>query len=192
MNKSLNLITPEYKELNARLHRDNSAYGTSGVLYARHVMDLCFKYETEDVLDYGCGKSILAANLPFTIKQYDPAISAYSHAPGPANIVVCTDVLEHIEPECLKDVLIHIASLTKMVAFFSVANGPALKFLSDGRNAHLIQEKASWWLEHLSANLDVISYNKKESFLRKDGSLFEEYVFIATPYNLQTKESKNE
>lgn len=187
----LNLITPEYKQLNKQLHQDNERYGTSGILYARDVMDLCFNYETEDVLDYGCGKSTLANNLPFAIKQYDPCIDEHSHEPYPADIVVCTDVLEHIEPECLEDVLYHIGGLTKKVAYLVVANGKAQKTLSDGRNAHLIQQKSGWWHNCISANLDVISYKRKASFVLQDGSLFEEYCFIAEPYH-KPKETRNE
>ena len=34
--------------------------------------------------------------------------------------------------------------------------GPAGKVLSDGRNAHLIQQPSSWWLEKLVKYFDVI------------------------------------
>lgn len=184
------LITPEYKELNKQLHKENPSYGISGINYAMSVMDLCFKYDTQDVLDYGCGKSTLANNLPFKIKQYDPCIEVHSTLPLPADIVVCTDVLEHIEPELIENVLAYIASLTNRVAYLVCANGKAKKTLNDGRNAHLIQQPADWWLKAISANLDVISCVKLASYQLKDGSLFEEYAFTAIPY--QTKETKDE
>ena len=34
--------------------------------------------------------------------------------------------------------------------------GPAGKVLSDGRNAHLIQEPTSWWLEKFIKYFDII------------------------------------
>lgn len=179
----MNLISPAYANLNKKLHQDNEAYGTSGIQYAQDVMNLCFQYSTQDVLDYGCGKSTLANNLPFTIQQYDPCVERFSAKPWPADILVCTDVLEHIEPDCINDVIAHIGALTKKVAFLLVANGPALKTLEDGRNAHLIQENPRWWLEKLSANLDVVSFTRRKSFLRKTGELFQSYIFIAQPYD---------
>src|ERR1700693_285250 len=104
---NLNLISPEYASLNQKLHKDNESYGTSGIQYAQDVMNLCFQHNTQDVLDYGCGKSTLANNLPFKIQQYDPCVERYKAKPWPADIVVCTDVLEHIEPDCINDVIAH-------------------------------------------------------------------------------------
>jgi hypothetical protein len=37
----------------------------------------------------------------------------------------------------------------------TIASKPAKKFLSDGRNAHLIQEGPIWWLERLSKYFDI-------------------------------------
>jgi hypothetical protein len=79
--------------------------------------------------------------------------------PDPADIVACTDVLEHIEPECLEDVLADLRRVTKKMGFFTIATRPAKKFLSDGRNAHLIQQDARWWLEKLWAKFHVQQFN---------------------------------
>lgn len=141
----MQLITDEYRELNEKLHASNEAYGVSGQKWAGTITDLAVAAGTQDILDYGCGKSTLAKNLPFKIQQYDPAIEKYAKLPEPADIVVCTDVLEHIEPELLGEVLDHLASLVKRVGFFTAATRPAVKTLEDGRNAHLIQEDARWW-----------------------------------------------
>jgi len=34
--------------------------------------------------------------------------------------------------------------------------GPAVKFLQDGRNAHLIQKPTSWWLPKIAKHFEVI------------------------------------
>lgn len=102
--------------------------------------------DSTDILDYGCGKSTLQQQLPFKIQQYDPAVPKYSTLPDPADIVVCTDVLEHIEPDNLGNVLLHIHSLAKKAAFLVIATRPAKKILEDGRNAHLIVKDMVWWL----------------------------------------------
>jgi hypothetical protein len=64
-------------------------------------------------------------------------------------MVVCTDVLEHIEPENVDDVLDDLQALTRRVGFFVIATRPAKKILEDGRNAHLIQHGLDWWLPKL-------------------------------------------
>ena len=145
----MQLITETYRGLNEDKHDESKSYGTTGVQFAPIIMQLCQQLNTEDVLDYGCGKSKLSANLPFRINQYDPCVEKYKSMPQPADIVVCTEVMEHIEPECLDDVVKHIASLAKKMIFMTVATTPAVKTLADGRNCHLIVEQPDWWFKKL-------------------------------------------
>lgn len=142
----MQLISEEYRGLNEDLHKSVPEYGTSGKKWAANIYELSVALGTKDILDYGCGKSTLSNNLPFAIQQYDPSIKKYSSRPVAADIVVCTDVLEHIEPEHLDSVLDDLKSLTRKVAFFTVATRPAKKTLADGRNAHLLQHGVDWWL----------------------------------------------
>ena len=83
----------------------------------------------------------------------------FSGTPNPADIVACTDVLEHIEPECLEDVLADLRQVTKRLGFFTIATRPAKKFLADGRNAHLIQQDAKWWIERLWKHFKIQQFN---------------------------------
>lgn len=154
----MQLITDTYKDLNSQLHASRPDYGTSGRKWAGQILELSISLNSRDILDYGCGKSTLAQNLPFHIQQYDPAVTEYSALPKPADIVVCTDVLEHIEPELLREVLDHLASLVKKVGFFVIACRPAAKTLPDGRNAHLIVEPPTWWLSALWERFDVVNF----------------------------------
>jgi 2-polyprenyl-3-methyl-5-hydroxy-6-metoxy-1,4-benzoquinol methylase len=143
------LISEEYRELNRQLHADRKDYGILGRTYSPQIRQLAESMQTTDVLDYGCGKGTLGANLPFPIKQYDPALPEYDAPAVQADLVVCTDVLEHIEPECLADVLNDLQRVTRHVLFCTVATRPAKKKLADGRNAHLIIEPIDWWLPRL-------------------------------------------
>jgi len=152
------MISEEYRKLNAELHKSNEKYGTSGGRYSQQISALAMSLQTKDILDYGCGKSTLANNLAYKIKQYDPAIPKYSKLPDPADLVVCTDVLEHVEPELLGDVLDHLKALTKRKGFFIIATREAHKTLSDGRNAHLIVEDAKWWLAALWDKFKVVGF----------------------------------
>jgi hypothetical protein len=70
------------------------------------------------------------------------------------------DVLEHIEPDCLDDVLDDLKRVTKGIGFFTVACGPAAKVLPDGRNAHLIQEPPEWWLPKLLERFDLYTFQR--------------------------------
>jgi len=65
--------------------------------------------------------------------------------------VVCGDVLEHVEPECLDDVLAELRRVTQEVGLFVVHLTAAKKTLPDGRNAHLIQQPADWWQARIAA-----------------------------------------
>lgn len=154
----MTLITSDYRALQEQFHLDRPDYGTSAARHADFVAHLSDKLETRDILDYGCGKATLQKSIAYPIQNYDPCMPEYSRRPIPAQIVVCTDVLEHIEPACLDAVLDDLASLTGRVLFLNVATRPAAKFLPDGRNAHLIQEDSNWWLVKLLPRMKLTSF----------------------------------
>ena len=152
----------QYKELQKELHAREPGYGTSGMKHAGHVQELARRMETREILDYGCGKQTLQKNLPFPITNYDPFIAGCDDEPEPHNLVVCSDVLEHIEPDCLGYVLDDLHSKTKQVLFVDVATRLAKKSLADGRNAHLIIQDTLWWLNQLGSLFDVQSVQSYE------------------------------
>lgn len=174
-------ITEDYRKLNEKLHETNKHYGAGGHKWASQIQGLAKMVGTTDILDYGCGKSTLAQNLPFSIKQYDPCIPKYSNLPEPADMVVCTDVLEHIEPECIDDVLRHICQLTKSMAFLVIANRPAKKTLEDGRNAHLIQENEMWWLSKYLPLFHLLQFGSSGIAIDPKSTGVLEYVLIGSP-----------
>lgn len=150
------LITEDYRALNRALHESRDDYGRSGHRWAPLVERLILEIDARSVLDYGAGKGTLAAAFaPGRIRQYDPCVPGLDQPPEPADLVVCTDVLEHIEPECLDDVLDDLARVTERIALLVVATRPAVKTLPDGRNAHLIQQPATWWLPRILARFDL-------------------------------------
>lgn len=150
-------ITDYYRQQNWKLHQENELYGTSGALHANKIRQLAAGMGLDRILDYGAGKCQLANALPHLhVTCYDPCIPELAQEPEPHNFVVCTDVLEHIEPECLDDVLDHIQALTLSYAFLSIyTGGPSLKHLPDGRNAHLIQQGWDFWLNQVKDRFDL-------------------------------------
>jgi hypothetical protein len=151
------LISEEYRAQQAQLHASNLAFGVGGGRHADTVKRLKVKLGAASVLDYGSGKGYLAKALPFPIWEYDPAIPEKSAPPRPAELVVCTDVLEHIEEDKLVAVLDDLRRVTKKVGFFVIHTGPSSKLLPDGRNAHLIQQGTEWWRKQLEMHFVVAS-----------------------------------
>ena len=150
------LITDTYRAQNAAMHVAKPHYGNGGHYAAPQVERVAEQYGAKSILDYGCGKGRLAEALPhLPIVGYDPAIPGKDGWPSAADLVVCRDVMEHIEPECLDAVLGHLCCLTRKALYIEVATVPAFKHLPDGRNAHLIVEPMSWWLARISPLFNV-------------------------------------
>lgn len=153
------LITEEYRRLNTELHQSRPDYGTSGVKWAQRVSELVQVLGAITILDYGCGKQTLGMALShLLIRGYDPAVPGMDDPPEPAELVVCGDVLEHIEPDCLDDVLDDLRRCTLKGIFLTISTQPAKKVLADGRNAHLIQRPPDWWVPKIMARWELRAY----------------------------------
>jgi 2-polyprenyl-3-methyl-5-hydroxy-6-metoxy-1,4-benzoquinol methylase len=150
-------ISEQYRALNKDLHLQGS-YGRKGDKWVDRVTDLVARFQPETILDYGCGQGALGRALNIPIAEYDPAIEGKDSQPAPADLVVCTDVLEHIEPDYLDTVLDDLKRVSKVCLFAVISTRPAKKFLADGRNAHLIVEPWTFWNEKLSERFIVDSH----------------------------------
>lgn len=152
-------ISEKYRSEQQRLH-ENPRYGVASLGYAPLVRSLVRFGRCRSLSDFGAGKCKLKSALGDSLVgvdylPYDPAFPQYG-PPMPADLVTCIDVLEHVEPELLDTCLDELALITRRLALVTVHTGPAKKTLSDGRNAHLTQEPARWWLPKLTARFDVL------------------------------------
>jgi len=153
-------ITDEYIKLQQDLHQ-NPNYGIASTHFAPVVSELIKQWNIQSLSDYGAGKKRLEESLikldclPKIYYPYDPAFPEYG-PPKKAELICCIDVLEHIEPELIDNVINELRNLTTNFGFFTVHQGPAVKILKDGRNAHLIQKPTSWWLEKLIKHFEVL------------------------------------
>lgn len=148
----MTLITPEYRALNAEMHERVPAYGTGGHKWADVVRSIVVETGAKSVLDYGCGKGTLRAALrPIKVHEYDPAVQGKETPPSSAGVVVCTDVMEHVEPECTDAVIAHLCGLATRAVLVAVACRPSNKLLADGRTAHINVQPPAWWHERFSA-----------------------------------------
>lgn len=160
------LISAEYRSQNEILHRDNLAYGVGGGRHAPIVLKLVESLKSTcktipAVLDYGCGKSYLAKALPFPIFEFDPAVPGKTESPRPADLVVCTDVLEHVERDKLPFVLDDLRRCVRQVGFFVIDTKEAQKTLPDGRNTHQIIKSPDWWTKRLAEFFHVATSQTK-------------------------------
>jgi hypothetical protein len=152
------VISEQQRQLNQALHAENDLFGVgmanleSGRLPAAlrrmHELGCC-----NSILDYGTGKGALVQRLreelpPYiNVQGYDPAVQRFSHRPSqPFDVVTCVDVLEHVEPTSIDEVLRDISRLTREFCYLVIDLQPAVKSLPDGRNAHILLAPADWWL----------------------------------------------
>jgi hypothetical protein len=157
-------LSEEYRAQQQWLH-ENTDYGVASVKYAPLVTEIINRLEITHLLDYGAGAKMrllkhIKPKDKLTYQAYDPGVPELASAPIPAQMVCCIDVLEHIEPEFLDNVLDHLAALTEAVAFLTVHTGPAGKILPDGRNAHINQQPMEWWLPKLLQRFELQTVQK--------------------------------
>lgn len=113
--------------------------------------------DCKSILDYGSGKSdfLITLNEQFPdhglkINQYEPGRPEFAMDPEISDMSICIDVLEHIEPEKLDNVLEHIYNKTNKIFYFAVCLLPSQNSFEDGTNLHLIIENKDFWLSKLS------------------------------------------
>lgn len=112
------------------------------------------------VLDYGCGKSklldLIKKNKKIKIYRYDPAIKKYSKlTKNKTDLVICTDVLQHVPLYDLDRVLKEIKSKGIYILFYIKCTNHKTK-LPNGTYANCTVYDKKWWLEKLSNYYDDI------------------------------------
>ena len=160
MNKT---ISEQQIRLNQELHQKRKDFGnradTSGLnanlckaLSRMHELGVC-----RSVLDYGTGKGKLVKRLrqelpgSIAVAGYDPAVEQFSLKPSKSvDVLLCFDVLEHIEMANIKYVLEDIDKLTDSFCYLIIDLQPANKILSNGRNAHILLAPPEWWISRIS------------------------------------------
>ena len=120
----------------------------SNIIYIDKIIE---DYNCKSLLDFGCGKPILYNPNPYKrdldIFLYDPFYSSYKKVPSKKyDMVVCTDVMEHIEKNNIENILKQIQIYTNKVIYFAICTRPAHKNLPDGRNAHITLLNDKEWI----------------------------------------------
>lgn len=155
----MTLISDDYLQQNRDLHEKAAGYGAGSWKWVGVILAFAKSHNAASVLDYGAGKCNFAKwwrqACDIDVQSYDPA--TVPARPQPAGLILCTDVLEHIEPDHVDAVVADIAGLLRPAgrAFILISTREARKVLPDGRNAHLIVEGAQWWEDTLSESFEV-------------------------------------
>lgn len=156
-------------------------WGTTG---ARNFGDYVIKFlehrrgQIKTVLDFGAGQGSLgeyvlnnAVDINVKWTNYDPGIDKWNTLPeGPFDLVVSSDVLEHVEPDYIDATIDQLCELADKAQFHHIACDPCSSRLPDGRNAHLITEKLDWWLPKFTRPGWDVMYTA-QCTVRKRGNL---------------------
>lgn len=155
----------DYLDLHRRAHEDTDRWrGDTFLLYLTEIDRMKREYSCESVLDYGCGKAefhpagwYITGYDPCLPDQYDEGESLVfaswcDIAPMPYDLVVCTDVLEHIPegPE-LDEAIGRIFGSARKCVFLAVCCRPSELKLAGGHDAHATVRPREWWERKLFA-----------------------------------------
>ncbi len=150
------LLTPEYQAQLVEKHA-TKPWGGGGASWMPEFLAMVQrrgKYPGCDkptVLDYGCGRHTFreAANwlMPqFVVFEYDPGLPGFDVLPkNKSDFAICTDVMEHVEEQFVRETLVRIRDLCKYSVLFNIALSPSKSLLPNGQNAHVTVKPATWW-----------------------------------------------
>jgi len=170
------MISKEYQKTLRNIHK-KTPFGKRAKIPS-HLKKFIAACQPKSILDFGCGKGKLVETLNesypmLDITGYDPANPEFHKVPDQIDMIIGTDVLEHIEPKYLDEVLNFLYNKAKY-NYHLISCAPAKLILPDGRNAHLIQETPDWWRKKFLEkgfkilNEDYREFEKFSKQLRKN------------------------
>lgn len=153
-------LTEQYRQMHAAGHFP----GNSTAKWLPHLKALAEKHKPKSVLDYGCGKGLqwtrdkLHEQIGIPMPTlYDPGVPEFSSNEMLVDIydlVICTDVMEHLEGYQIKYAFKRMAYSSGSAAFIAITCRPAKKLLPDGRNCHLTIKPPMWWRGYAAGAAD--------------------------------------
>jgi hypothetical protein len=144
------LLSPQYKST-LMLKHEQDRWGASGKSHEPEIRPWAKQLGAQSILDYGCGRGTLKEAMPdYDVREFDPGIPGKDMLPTePADLLVATDVLEHVESDKLNATFCNFRKLARKGLFLTIATKPAKDILPDGRNAHILLRTPDWWLGQL-------------------------------------------
>ena len=139
------------KEELLKYKQTRQPYGHTSHKYIETFQSIINDTNPKSILDYGCGVSPLLDMIENVEQKawYDPALKKYSKLPeGKFDLVLCTDVLEHIPEDLLEEFWTSIQSKSDK-AIFVISTRTAKSLLPNGRNCHETVKPTKWWLKRI-------------------------------------------
>jgi len=130
-------------------------------LLAPYIIDL----DPRIILDYGCGRSSLInffwKDGERELYKFDPAVYEYNKKPDVmSDLLLCTDVLEHIPEDYFPYLFQDIVRLSKK-QIFTVSLIAARKRLPNGVNAHITLKTKGQWYKILREYFNILKIIKE-------------------------------
>lgn len=159
------MISETLKKVYSEIHK-NTSFGKRAKI-PDFLKVFINEYDPKTILDFGCGKGNLVKTLAelypsIVVSGYDPANPDFDHPFSEIDMIVSTDVLEHVEYENI-DSVIEMFYTKALYQYHLISCAPAKLILPDGRNAHLIQESPEWWKDRFTgAGFSIIKEDYRE------------------------------
>ena len=169
-----NLATDIYKNQLYEQHIENKNWGQgSSLTKLKYFKEFLEENQCKTIIDYGCGKSnfkgFIEKDYDYKVTEYDIGIAGKDTLDEAADFIVCVDLLEHVEPDCLDNVLRHIQKYTLKGMFFSICKVKSHSSLKDGTNMHRIINDEDWWyskvLQYFKLEKETLSTKYHIEFL---------------------------
>ena len=182
------MISDSYKKMLTDIH-DTSPFGKRSKV-PKYLEEFISQIKPASMIDFGCGKGRLVQRLredypDIVVSGYDPGNREFSDSMEGrhADLIIYTDVLEHVEPEHIDLTLKFLSSKSRYI-YHLIALSPAKLILPDGRNAHLIQESPEWWRnKFLNLNYKILKEDYMEFYKTPKGTnkamLVKKYFIMA-------------
>jgi hypothetical protein len=149
----------EYAELLAQAHGTVWEQTRAWHPVRHEIASLIREQDINTALDFGGAAGNLGKwleeqpDLDIAVDTYDAGMPERSKYPEVAyELVMSTDVLEHVEPEWLDCVLDQIGESASRFQYHRIATAKSGALLADGRDAHLIVQDHHWWAVKLERN----------------------------------------
>lgn len=187
------VLSNDYQKLLIDMHNTNKKWGSEFKKTPIPAMlkSTIEKYKPKTLLDFGCGKGFLSKKIQaeypdISVTGWDPSFD-YDLA-GTYDMIISTDVLEHVEPEYLTKTLEDLKQRSNIVQYHLIACYNAVAILPDGRNAHLSVYTPDQWQQLfldsqyriMDENINCIYKDKKGASPAAGKKLVIEYEVVIT------------
>lgn len=170
----MNELLPLYREMAAD---GQQFHGLSLLSHKDAIGKLIRRRNATTVLDWGCGRGDPYRGPHkvwrewgikwFDIWLYDPSFPSHDKTPPAGkqfDLVICSDVLEHVPGEDVDEFVLNLFAHTRGHVWASVCCRPAKKtFPQNGENLHVTLHPLQWWIDTFDQHCGTTSYTLVET-----------------------------